>query len=89
MTVYRWHFPWMLVAKIRKKYVTSLHVTNPAVASESANIENYIERRNLREKINRMMYGGNGNDYYDSSSMRYRVREKGIKKEVRKELMGQ
>ena len=89
MTVYRWNFPWMLVAKVQKNYVTSIRIRNPTVQSERAVIENYIERHHLNGKIARIIYGHKNNDYYDSSAIRYRIREKEIGKEIQKELINQ
>jgi hypothetical protein len=85
-TVYRWHFPWMLVSRIRKSYVTTLRIKNPDIESERANIDNYIERRNLDGKIGRLVYGRHKYRYYNTSDQRYRMREKEVWKEIHKDL---
>ena len=80
-TIYRWNYPWMLVSRIRKSYISSMRVPNPTVESESRELDNYITRRHLTCKIDRIIYGQKHKDDYDSSFERQRLREKGIKKE--------
>jgi hypothetical protein len=86
-TVYRWSYPWMLVSKVRKKYVTEILIPNPDTASEKAHIENYIEKRDLRGKMDKLLHGYHNYDrYWNPSKILYRLEEKQVWKEVRQEL---
>jgi hypothetical protein len=77
---YRWKFPWMLVSKVEKHYVTKIMLENLDVRKELKEIKNYITKNGLKPKIFKWIYGGcpNWNDWEDT-----RDREAQIDKETR------
>ncbi len=85
-TVFRWFYPWMLVAKTKKSYVTSIKVRNPDIESENAYIDALLEQRNLRGKMGKLLYGHYKYRYSNRESMRSSLREKEMKKDMRREL---
>jgi hypothetical protein len=86
VTVYRWLYPWMLVSKMRKTYVTSLKVKDLTIEAERDAIERFVEQRDLEGKIGRMMDTSRNYHHWNPSRMRYRLQEKQIMKEVRHDL---
>jgi hypothetical protein len=79
-TTYRWKFPWMLVSRIDKHFVTKIRVENLDVRKEMTEIDNYIIKNGLKPKVFKWIYGGgmNWNDWEDT-----RNRETQIDKETR------
>jgi hypothetical protein len=77
---YRWKFPWMLVSKVEKHYVTKIMFENLDVRKELKEIKNYITKNGLKPKVFKWIYGGcpNWNDWEDT-----RDREAQIDKETR------
>jgi hypothetical protein len=57
-TVYAWTNPWMFEARICKKFLTQIQVIDRQLASEAAEIHNYLTFRNLHPKVSKIIYGG-------------------------------
>jgi hypothetical protein len=57
-TVYVWSYPWMFEPRIRKKYLTKIQVIDKQIASEAAEIHNYLTVRNWHPKMYKIIYGG-------------------------------
>jgi hypothetical protein len=83
-TVYDWNYPWMLLSKIRKKYITRIKVPNPDVMSQETEIENFIRTNHLQPKITKIRYCSKQN-FDKQEDYRYRLLEKQIWREVRQE----
>jgi hypothetical protein len=85
-TIYEWNYPWMLVSKVRKKFVTHTRIPDATKMSESDEIENFIERHCLHPKIRKLMYGWV--QYRDSRrkiALIYQLKERQIRREVQLE----
>ncbi len=54
--LYRWNYRWMLSSKIEKHFITKMRVENLDVQSELKEIKNFIVRRGLKEKTEKLVY---------------------------------
>jgi hypothetical protein len=78
-TSYRWKFPWMLVSKVEKHYVTKIRFENLDVKKEMTEIDNYITKNGLKPKVFKWIYGGGYNGW------RYREDISNVEAQIEKE----
>ncbi len=83
--MYEWSYPWMLVSKVRKKFITQIRVPNPDKMSESDRLSNYIEAHQLRAKMQKMFFHTKINNREHRLQTRHQLQEKQALKEIRQE----